>query len=54
MAIQNPPLTEQPSLDFTLLELIKLVNALEEKHNKLIKDIRESTDFAALKVKVNQ
>jgi len=54
MAIQNPPITDNPSVDFTLLELVKLINTLEEKNNKLIKDIRESANFAELKTKVNQ
>ena len=54
MAVQNPPITDNPSLDFTLLEMIKLINELEQRNNRLIKDIRESTNFADLQSKVSQ
>jgi hypothetical protein len=53
MSIQNPPITENPSLDFTLLELIRLINDLENKNLKLINDIKTSTNFADLQTKVN-
>lgn len=52
MAIQNPPITEQSSLDFTLLEMVKLINELEQQNLKLINDIKESTNFADLQSKV--
>jgi len=52
MAVQNPPITDQPALDFTLLEVIKLLNDLEQQNLKLIKNIKESTDFADLQNKV--
>tara|TARA_S200002703_G_scaffold18981_1_gene15478 strand:- start:10 stop:177 length:168 start_codon:yes stop_codon:yes gene_type:complete len=54
MSIQNPPITEEPALDFTLLEMVRLLNDLEQQNIKLLKDIRESTDFADLQSKVNQ
>lgn len=54
MAIQNPPITEQPALDFTLLEMVKLVNELEQQNIQLIKDIKEATNFADLQAKVNR
>ena len=54
MSIQNPPLTQDSALDFTLLEMVRLLNDLEQKNIKLIKDIRESTNFADLQLKVNQ
>tara|TARA_R110002050_G_scaffold37981_1_gene94031 strand:+ start:584 stop:748 length:165 start_codon:yes stop_codon:yes gene_type:complete len=54
MSVQNPPLTQNTALDFTLLEMVKLINDLEQSNNKLIKDIRESTNFADLQAKVNQ
>jgi len=54
MAIQNPPITDQPTLDFTLLEMVKLINALEQQNIQLIKDIKEATDFADLQAKVNR
>jgi hypothetical protein len=53
MAVTNPPLTEQPSLNFTLLELIKLANDLEQQNIKLLQDIRDATDFADLKVRID-
>jgi hypothetical protein len=54
MSIQNPPLTQDSSLDFTLLEMVRLLNDLEQQNIKLFKDIRESTNFADLQSKVNQ
>jgi hypothetical protein len=54
MSIQNPPLTDQSVLDFTLLEMVRLLNDLEQQNIKLLKDIRESTNFADLQSKVNQ
>ena len=54
MAIQNPPITEQSALDFTLLEMVKLVNELEQQNIQLIKDIKEATSFADLQAKVNR
>ena len=53
MAIQNPPITDNSSLDFTLLELIRLINDLESKNLKLINDIKTATNFADLQTKVN-
>ena len=53
MSIQNPPITENPSLDFTLLELIRLINDLENKNLKLINDIKTATNIADLQTKVN-
>lgn len=53
MAIQNPPITDDPALDFTLLELIRLVNDLESKNLKLINDIKEATSFTDLQTKVD-
>ena len=35
MAIQNPPITENEALDFTLLELINLINSIEQKKSKV-------------------
>ena len=53
MAVQNPPISDEPALDFTLLEMVKLLNDLEQQNLKLIKDIKESTNFADLQSKVN-
>ena len=52
MAIQNPPIPEDTSLAFTLLELITLVNSLEQKILKLLADIETASDFADLQTKV--
>jgi len=54
MAITNPPITDDPTLDFTLLELIKLINELEQKNLKLIQDIRDATNFADLQARIDQ
>jgi hypothetical protein len=53
MAIQQPPITEDSSLNFTLLELINLINKLESDNVALIKDIKAATNFADLQAKVN-
>ena len=39
MPIQNPPITDDPTLDLTLLETVNLVNSLEDKYNKLESDV---------------
>lgn len=52
MAIQNPPITDDSALNFTLLELVVLINDLESKNLKLINDIKEADDFADLQEKV--
>jgi len=54
MALQNPPITDDATLDFTLLEMVRLINELEQKNLKLIKDIRESTNFADLQTRIDQ
>jgi len=54
MAITNPPITEDSTVSFTLLELINTVNELEQKNLKLLQDIRDATDFADLKVRIDQ
>ena len=54
MALQNPPITDDTTLDFTLLEMVRLINELEQKHLELLKDIREATDFADLKTRIDQ
>lgn len=54
MSIQNPPLTEDSDLNFTLLELITLVNNLEQQNLKLINDITTATNFANLQTKVDE
>ena len=53
MSVQNPPITEQPALDFTLLEMVRLLNDLEQQNIKLLKAVKESTNFADLQSKVN-
>jgi len=54
MAINNPPLTDNSTLNMSLLELIREVNLLEQKQLKLYEDIRKSTDFADLKIRIDQ
>jgi len=54
MAIQNPPLVEDTDLNFTLLEIITLINSLEQKNLKLINDIRTATSFTDLQTKVDE
>ena len=54
MAIQNPPTTENPEVDYILLEIVTFVNTLEQKNLKLIKDIKEATNLADLQTRVDE
>ena len=54
MSIPNPPITEQPVLDFTLLELVREVNILKEQNLRLLQDIRSATNFADLQVRIDK
>lgn len=53
MSIQNPPLTEDRTLNFALLELVREVNNSEQRLLKLIDQIKTASDFADLQAKVN-
>jgi len=50
--INNPPITENSSLNATLLELVRVVNLLEQRQLKLLEDIRLASDFADLKIRI--
>ena len=54
MAIQNPPITDNPSLNFSLLELIRLLNDLENKNLILVNSIKAATDFADLQARIEK
>jgi len=54
MAINNPPLTENSTLNMVLLEVIREINLLEQRQLKLLSDIRASSNFADLKVRIDQ
>ena len=54
MAILNAPLTNDSALDYTLLELVREVNILQEQNLKLLQDIRSATNFADLKVRIDE
>ena len=53
MAILNPPLTDNKTLNSTLLSLIKEINRIDRKHSNLINDIVNATNFADLQAKVS-
>ena len=53
MAIQNPPLTEDKTLNFALLELVREVNNSEQRLLKLINQIKTSADFAELQERIS-
>ena len=53
MAIQNPPITDNSTLDFTLLELIRESNDSQQRLLQLISQIQTAVDFADLQKKVN-
>jgi len=52
MAIINPPLTDNKTLNLTLLSLIKELNLLNKKQTNLIIDISKATSFSDLQDKV--
>jgi len=54
MAIQNPPITKDSTLNFALLEIIRELNSSEQRLLKLISQIKSATDFVDLQNKVNE
>jgi hypothetical protein len=54
MAINNPPLTENSTLNMSLLEIVTEINLLQQQNVKLLADIRAATDFANLKVRIDE
>jgi hypothetical protein len=54
MTINNPPITESSTLNITLLELVREVNLLQSQNLKLLQDIRDATNFADLKIRIDQ
>ena len=52
--INNPPLTDNSTLNMVLLEIIREVNLIEQRQLKLLADIRASTNFADLQVRIDQ
>tara|TARA_X000001388_G_scaffold68930_1_gene57074 strand:- start:1306 stop:1473 length:168 start_codon:yes stop_codon:yes gene_type:complete len=54
MAINNPPITENATLNLTLFKLVEEVNLLREQNLKLLQDIRDAVDLADLKVRIDK
>ena len=54
MAINNPPLTDNSTLNMILLEVVREINLIEQRQLKLYEDIRLATDFADLKIRIDQ
>jgi len=54
MAINNPPITDNATLNLTLFQLVQEVNTLREQNLKLLQDIRDASDLADLKVRIDQ
>ena len=54
MAISNPPQTDDPNINFILLEIIKEVNLRQEEHLRLLADIRAASDLADLKERIDR
>jgi len=52
--INNPPLTDNSTLNMVLLEIIREVNLIEQRQLKLLADIRASTNFADLQSRIDQ
>tara|TARA_B100001996_G_C18489966_1_gene527198 strand:- start:488 stop:655 length:168 start_codon:yes stop_codon:yes gene_type:complete len=54
MAISNPPQTDDPNLNFILLEIIKELNLRQEEHLRLLADIRAATSLADLQERIDK
>ncbi len=54
MAINNPPLTDNSTLNIVLLEVVREINLIEQRQLKLLADIRASTSFADLQIRIDQ
>ena len=54
MPINNPPLTDNSTLNLVLLEVVREVNLLEQRQLKLLEDIRAATDFADLQTRIDK
>jgi len=54
MAINNPPLTDNSTLNIVLLEDVREINLIEQRQLKLLADIRASTSFADLQIRIDQ
>jgi hypothetical protein len=54
MAINNPPLTDNSTLNMVLLEVVREVNLIEQRQLKLLADIRAASNFADLKIRIDQ
>ena len=52
MAINNPPLTDNSTLNMSLLEIVTELNLLQQQNVKLLADIRNATNFADLKIRI--
>jgi len=52
--INNPPLTDNSTLNMVLLEIIREINLIEQRQLKLLADIRASTNFADLQSRIDQ
>jgi hypothetical protein len=53
MAISNPPITDDPNLNFILFEIIRELNEQKQNYNRLLQDIRESATFAELQARID-
>jgi len=54
MAINNPPLTDNSTLNVVLLEVVREINLIEQRQLQLLADIRASTSFADLQTRIDQ
>ena len=53
MAINNPPITNDSTLNNTLLQLIEQLNLLEQKHLRLLEDIRKASSLSDLQTRID-
>ena len=54
MAISNPPQTDDPNVNFILLEIIKELNLRQEEHLRLLADIRAAASLADLQERIDK
>ena len=54
MAINNPPITENATLNLTLFQILQELNLVKEQQLKLLQDIRDANDLANLKIRIDE
>jgi len=54
MPINNPPITENATLNLTLFQILQELNLVQQQNLRLLQDIRDATSLADLKVRIDK